>query len=300
MSFKSVSIVLSLYVGASVAFAQDAPVADPADLAFEEGRWEDAIREYRSLLEESPDDRLSWLRIAQAQRELGRYQDALTSLENAESNVAPEAMVHLERARDLLGLGRRDDALIELEMADHLELRARVLLEEASDLDPLRDDPRFESVYRHVRARVFPCEGMPEAAQFDFWVGRWEVRRPDGTLLGHSTITREEGGCAIREQWDGNAGSSGVSLTFYLPSLGQWREVWVGSSGTHIDMTGGLMDGEMHLEGTIEYVEPAQIVAFRANWSVGAGGRVRQRMEQFDLASDSWDLWFDGIYRRVD
>lgn len=300
MSFKSASLSLVLVLGLSAALAQEVPVADPADQAFEEGRWEDAIREYRSFLAELPDDRLSWLRIAQAQRELGRYDEALTSLDRAEANEAPEAMVHLERSRDLLGLGQRDQALIQLEEADHAELRARVLLEEAPDFDSLRDEPRFQRVYEHVRARVFPCEGIPEAGQFDFWVGRWEVRRPDGVLLGHSTITREEGGCAIREQWDGNAGSSGSSLTFYLPSLGQWREVWVGSSGTHIDMTGGLVDDEMHLEGTIEYFEPEQVVAFRATWSIGAGGRVRQRMEQFDLATDSWNLWFDGVYRRVD
>ena len=41
---------------------------------------------------------------------------------------------------------------------------------------------RLLFVYRNVRARVFPCEGIPEAADFDFWVGRWEVRLPDGTL----------------------------------------------------------------------------------------------------------------------
>ena len=45
-------------------------VADPGELAFEQGRWQDAIDEYRKLLAASPDDRLSLLRIAQAQREL--------------------------------------------------------------------------------------------------------------------------------------------------------------------------------------------------------------------------------------
>ena len=49
------------------------PVADPAQLAFEQGRWEDAIAEYRSLLAEYPEDRLSWLRIAQAEHDPGRH-----------------------------------------------------------------------------------------------------------------------------------------------------------------------------------------------------------------------------------
>jgi len=56
----------------------------------------------------------------------------------------------------------------------------------------------------------------------------------------------------------------------------------------------------MQMEGTIEYVEPERVVAFRAVWSRGAGGRVRQRMEQFDLVSQNWQLWFDGFYRPLD
>jgi hypothetical protein len=174
------------------------------------------------------------------------------------------------------------------------------LLEEGEEFDVLREDRRFDRIVDNVRRRVLPCTSLAEAAEFDFWLGRWEVRGPDGTLLGHSTVTREEGGCVVREQWDGNPGSTGSSMSFYLPSRGQWRQVWIGSGGTHIDMTGGLVDGEMRLEGTIEYVEPEQVVAFRATWTTGAGGRVRQRMEQFSLGTQSWELWFDGIYRRIE
>jgi Tetratricopeptide repeat len=287
----------SLFAFARVV-AQERPLADPADLAFEEGRWEDAIREYHELLEGYPEDRISWLRIAQAERELGRYDAALASLDRAMANEAPEAMIHLERARNYLGLGREGDALDELDEADHLELRARVLLEEADDFDAIRDSRRFQRVYRSVRARVLPCEGIPEAAQFDFWLGTWEVRGTDGGLLGQSRVTRDEGGCVVREQWEGVAGTTGTSMSVYLPSRGQWQHVWVGSGGTYIDMTGGFEDGEMRLEGTIEYLDGSDVVAFRSTWSVGAEGRVRQQMEQFSLGTQNWQVWFDGIYTR--
>ena len=300
MSRTTKTVLVLCCLGAVTAQAQDGPLAEPAQLAFEDERWEDAIREYREILEAFPEDRLSWLRIAQAERELGRYEDALATLDLALENQAPEAMIYLERARNLLRLGRERDALVELETADHLEIRARALLEQDPDFDSLRGNRRFERVYENVRARVFPCEVIAEASQFDFWLGRWEVRGADGTLLGYNTVTRDDGGCVIRENWEGNPGQTGSSMTFYLPSRSQWRHVWIGSGGTHIDMTGKLVDGEMRLEGTIEYLNEEQVLAFRATWTVGASGLVRQRMEQFNLVGNGWDPWFDGIYRRVD
>ena len=299
MSRSSILLLLFFVLPATAPFAQ-LPGAVPAQLAFEQGRWEDAIAEYRSILAEYPEDRLSWLRIAQAERELGRHEQALASLERAGTNSAPAAMIHVERARNLVALGRGDDALTELEAADHLELRARKLLEEVPDFDSIRDEPRYQSVYRSVRRRVHPCEGMPEAAQFDFWLGHWEVRGADGTLLGESRVSRDEGGCVVREQWQSTAGGSGTSMSVYLPSRGQWRQVWVGSGGNHFDLVGTLVDGEMRMEGTIEYFDPESVVAFRGVWAIGAEGRLRQRLEQFDLVSQTWQLWFDGFYRRLD
>jgi tetratricopeptide (TPR) repeat protein len=282
--------------------AADVPtqVADPAELAFEERRWQDAIVEYREILAAYPDDRLSLLRIAQAQRELRRHDDALATLEQARTANAPEAMIDLERARNFALLGRDDDALAALDAADHAGLRALALVEQAHEFDEYRDSSRFQRVYRNVRARVYPCEGIPEAGAFDFWLGRWEVRMPDGTLVGTNNIERRNGGCSIQERWEGAGGSSGTSVSFFLPSRGEWRQVWTGSGGTLFDMTGGVRDGAMRMEGTIEYVEPNRVVAFRGTWTQSDDGRVRQRLEEFDLAAQTWVVWFDGFYRRLD
>jgi hypothetical protein len=288
------------------ALAQDAqdqaptPFADPAELAFEEGRWQDAIDEYREILAAYPEDRLSLLRIAQAQRELERHDDALATLETARTANAPEAMIDLERARNLALMNRDDEALAALDAADHGGLRALALVETAPEFDEYRSLSRFERVHRNIRARVYPCEGLAEASEFDFWVGRWEVRMPDGTPIGTNTITKRDGGCSIQERWEGAGGSTGTSLTFYLPSRGEWRQVWTGSGGTLFDITGRAEDGSMHMEGTIEYVEANRVLAFRGTWTEGADGRVRQRLEEFDLAAQAWVVWFDGFYRRLD
>jgi hypothetical protein len=276
------------------------PVADPGELAFEQHRWQDAINEYRKLLAASPEDRLSLLRIAQAQRELHKYNDALATLEQARTANAPEAMVDLERARNLALLGRKDDALDALDASDHSGLRALELVETANEFDSFRGLSRFERVHRNIRARVFPCEGEGAASDFDFWIGRWEVREPDGTLVGTDTIEKRDGGCSIYEHYEGAGGSSGTSLTFYLPSRGEWRQVWTGSGGTLFDITGKLVDGSMKMEGQVEYIEGNRVVAFRGTWTQAADGRVRQRLEEFDLGAQTWIVWFDGFFRRLD
>lgn len=274
--------------------------AEPAEIAFEQGRWEDAIAEYREILAAYPEDRLSLLRIAQAQRELGRHDDALATLEQARTANAPEAMIDFERARNLALLGRAGDALAALDAADHGGLRALALVEQAPELAQFKGSSRFERVQRNIRARVYPCEGIAAASDFDFWIGRWEVRMPDGTLIGRNTIEKTNGGCAIEEHWQGAGGAAGTSMSFYLPSRGEWRQVWTGSSGTLFDITGRLRDGVMRMEGTIEYAGQDKVVAFRGTWTQSAGGRVRQRMEEFDLAAATWVVWFDGFYSRLD
>lgn len=297
-----ITVLAWTVLGTAAAQEGQAPVvvADPAELAFEEGRWEDAIAEYREILAEYPEDRLSLLRIAQAQRELKRHDDALATLESARTANAPEAMIDLERARNLALLGRDDEALAALDAADHSGVRALALVESAPELDRYRELSRFQRVQRNVRARVYPCEGVAQASAFDFWLGRWEVRMPDGTLIGTNTITKSDGGCAIHERWEGAGGSTGSSVSFYLPSRDEWRQVWTGSGGTLFDITGKPDNGSMHMEGTLEYVETDRVVAFRGTWTEGADGRVRQRLEEFDLAAQTWIVWFDGFYGRID
>jgi hypothetical protein len=299
--FALLAALLAL-AGAARAQDEQAPVvvADPAELAFEEGRWDDAIAEYREILAAYPEDRLSLLRIAQAQRELKRHDEALATLESARTANAPEAMIDLERARNFALMGRDDEALAALDSADHSGIRALALVETAPEFAEYRSLSRFQRVHRNIRARVYPCEGVEAASGFDFWLGRWEVRMPDGTLIGTNTITKRDGGCSIQERWEGAGGSTGTSVSFYLPSREEWRQVWTGSGGTLFDITGKAENGSMHMEGTIEYVETNRVVAFRGTWTEGVDGRVRQRLEEFDLAAQTWVVWFDGFYRRLE
>lgn len=291
------TIPIALVMTALQVAAQAPATVSPADLAFEAGQWALAIDEYRKLTQADPADAISLLRIAQAQRGLNQHALALETLQTAREAFAPEAMVDLERARNLVVLGQVDAALRALEASDHLGLRALGSLEDAREFDALRSNETFQRVYRAVRRRVFPCEGIAAARDFDFWVGTWEVRLEDGTLVGHNTVSRRDGGCTILESWSGAGGSSGTSVNYYQPSRDQWRQLWTGSNGTIIDISGGLSDGVMRLEGTIEYVAQGTIEAFRGTWARLEDGRVRQHFEEFSLIAQDWQTWFDGYYR---
>jgi len=249
-TYLLVSVVV-FWMPTATVYAQEPSEARPADVAFEAEDWNSAIEAYRELLLEDPGNGTTWLRISQAQRGLSQHEQALDTLELARESDGPVAMIDLERARNLVSLGQSARALSALEAADHLGLRALSSLEEAEEFAPLRTETRFERVYQSVRSRIYPCEGIAASSAFDFWLGDWEVRLVDGTLVGQSTVTKQDGGCSVVEAWSGAGGSSGTSINYYLPSRDQWRQIWVGSGGTLIDMVGSPLADGMKLEGTI-------------------------------------------------
>src|SRR5262245_41018266 len=75
-----------------------------------------------------------------------------------------------------------------------------------------------------------PCS-TPEHRQFDFWVGDWNVKDPQGAQAGTNLITREFDGCVIQEHWVGSRGMRGSSFNIYSPATKTWHQSWVDSNG---------------------------------------------------------------------
>ena len=144
-----------------------------------------------------------------------------------------------------------------------------------------------------------PCTG-DRHRQFDFWIGRWEVRDPDGALVGRNRITRLFDGCALREEWRGVTGLDGTSLNLYVPSRDVWHQTWVDSAGNLLQLEGGLQDGIMVLEGvTADADAPESTVRHRVSWSIleADADRVLQHW-QVSTDANAWETVFDGRYRR--
>lgn len=146
-----------------------------------------------------------------------------------------------------------------------------------------------------------PCAD-PERRRFDFWVGSWQVREPDGTLAGRNRIERLFDGCALAEHWDGESGLRGVSYTAYDAGRRSWHQTWVDSSGSLLLLDGGWRDGSMVLEGTTS-AGAEGAVRHRISWSLvagagDAGDGVRQHWEVSHDDGRTWSTAFDGRYRR--
>ncbi len=142
------------------------------------------------------------------------------------------------------------------------------------------------------------CDASPNHRQFDFWLGYWEVRDGEGNLGGHNRISAEQNGCVLEEQWRSVRGGTGQSLNYYDPGSGKWRQLWVDAGASIIDISGGLKEGSMVLEGRIYYLTADVEKPFRGTWTLLEDGRVRQFFQEQD-AEGQWQTWFEGFYSRT-
>lgn len=149
-------------------------------------------------------------------------------------------------------------------------------------------------------APSYPCEDDPDFAEFDFWLGEWDVHNASGTYVGTNVIEREQHGCLVTETWTGARGTTGSSINYLDKMTGEWVQVWNDATGSQIHIRGGLTDDGMLLTGTIHYISNGTTAPFRGLWTPLEDGRVRQFFEQSNDGGETWDTWFEGFYTRKD
>jgi len=140
-----------------------------------------------------------------------------------------------------------------------------------------------------------PCDA-PEYHQFDFWIGTWNVYRPDGKLVGVNRIEREYDGCVVHEHYRSQGAFHGESLNVYDAGRHSWHQTWVDNQGTLLLLEGGIEKGSMVLYGRTTSVD-GKVTAQRITWTPNADGSVRQLWESSE-DSVQWKTVFDGHYVR--
>lgn len=141
----------------------------------------------------------------------------------------------------------------------------------------------------------FPCQEEKQSAQFDFWVGEWDVLMR-GRLVGHSRIEALPGGCLITEHYEAvPPGYAGKSLNFYDPVAKAWKQTWVDNAGSIVYFEGQAQDGGMVLTGQrIGRGGPSNLS--RMTFTPNTDGTVRQFVEVSKDGGKTWAAGFDGTY----
>ena len=92
-----------------------------------------------------------------------------------------------------------------------------------------------------------PCSA-PEASQFDFWVGNWNLFTADSST-GTNTIYKIMDGCTVQENFSNpKTGYDGKSWSVYNPVAKLWQQTWVDNQGGYIELSGKFEDGKMTLK----------------------------------------------------
>jgi hypothetical protein len=140
-----------------------------------------------------------------------------------------------------------------------------------------------------------PCS-EPESAQFDFWIGDWDVFGPKGKQAGTNRIERLYG-CVLHESWKA-AKVEGQSFSRYDTERGLWHQTWVDNGGSLLLLEGGLRDGAMVLSDATIPGRKADAPVNEVRWSRNDDGSVRQHWRVTKNGGKTWTTAFDGKYVR--
>lgn len=138
----------------------------------------------------------------------------------------------------------------------------------------------------------------PQLRQFDFWIGEWEVSDSRGQRLGSNRIERILNGCVLHESWTGASGSRGHSFSAWDPSDNKWHQSWFDNEGTILNIAGGMINGEMVMEGERRLADGTWQLE-RITWTPNADGTIRQLWQSSRDQGMRWTVVFDGTYRKA-
>jgi hypothetical protein len=144
-----------------------------------------------------------------------------------------------------------------------------------------------------------------ESHQWDFWIGKWEVH-PSGAdkIIAHSLIEKKYSGCAVRENWmpvGHEVSGGGGSLSIYDQRLKEWRQTWMDSGGSRVQLDGRFADGVMTITGMwANFAGPGQDALVRMKYQKQPNGEVRQWADSSTDGGKTWKAAFDFLYRRTE
>lgn len=274
-----------------------------ADSLFSAGSWELSAAQYEAAFKNQAQakEARAWYRLGASYFNLEQYGKAHEAFLAAEKLNPRQQGVRLGLARTFAW---QKNSAKSLEMLDSMARAGFAnfkMIESDQMFVWMRDDQGFKKVVEKIMFNAYPCMGLPHAHDFDFWLGDWDVFLTSNLYVktGFNRITRASQGCVILENWEAAGGPHvGMSMNYYDPTAGKWREKWVGSA----------QDIQEFYDG--EYTDNAMRFKFdgrnpdgtmfqgRLTFSNLEPGKVRQHSEKFDEGQKAWTTIYDFTYIR--
>ena len=293
---SAVLIVLS----ASTAFAQAPPSA--ADSAFQRKDFAAAIRGYEKIVSANAADSAAWFGLGASYQALGNQQKALEAYTHVRKTAYRPVALRFRLARIYARNGNAAAAVALLDTANAMgpgSVTPPQLVAE-KDFDPIRNEATFKKVVEDIGNSLYPCRTSPEAKQFDFWIGKWDVTPWSGVAIGppgfndvHPILEH----CIVFENWRAGNGGEGKSFNYYDTNLKKWRQIWMADSGGPLDYTGEFKDGAMRFTGWNLDAKGNRLEQKLTFTPIDAN-TVRQTFEQSPDGGRTWTVTFDGKYVR--
>jgi hypothetical protein len=151
----------------------------------------------------------------------------------------------------------------------------------------------------NLNAQTNSCNCCTEKhTEFDFWVGSWNVTKPDGSPAGTNTIDKIQDNCILRENWTSAVGNfTGTSSNFYNAQTNQWEQIWLDNQGGILHLKGNRKENQMILQSDELKNDKGEPYFHRITWTLNDDGSVRQYWETITNDKDIV-VAFDGLYKK--
>jgi tetratricopeptide (TPR) repeat protein len=296
----SLPLTLLIVLFATVAaFAQPttpSPRIAAANELLKEKKLDEAARAFGEIARDEPQNGRAWFGLGMSLHLAGKYAEAVEAFKkNVAISQNPTAMYNV--ASGLARLNRKDEAFEWLEKAIVAGFAQFADLDADADLENLRGDPRYKKMQDLIERQIAPCRFMPEAKQFDFWIGDWDVFNVQGQKVGVNSIQSIADGCGLLENWTSTLKNNGKSINYFDPSTGKWYQFWIGSGGGALRFEGAFKDGAMRFEGVT--TANGKSILNRLTFSKIDDKTVRQFAEISSDDGKTWSVSYDFKYVRA-
>ncbi len=296
-AFLAVGIAASMAAGPRASAAKQ---PEPK-ITFEEANkhylakeWNLSVNAFTALVKAEPGNGRAWFRLGLSHQNLKQYERAIPAFRKSESiGHNPLVMFHLAGAFAVTG--GADSAFTWLGRAADAGYAQPETVASTEEFASIRGDARFPALIERMQRAAAPCAFSPEARQFDFWLGSWDVKTTQGDLAGTNDIRIGAGKCVLIENWKSASGTPGQSLNFYDFATKKWNQIWVDASGGVTRFEGTFTDGAMRFQG--ERVGLAgDRTSVKMTFTRLPDGRVRQLGEATTDGGKTWAIEYDLYY----